>query len=107
MASRPPNSTTVRLNDSEGEERAMSLWLCWGGLGAPPPLRLGAGSVVLGRDEAAGQCLDFPGVSRRHAELYAQGAMRCVRDLGSTNGTFLNGERTQNAALSAGDVLRL
>jgi DNA-binding NtrC family response regulator len=51
--------------------------------------------------------LDFPGVSRQHAELFRQGPLHGVRDLGSTNGTYLNGERIESAALSEGDVLRV
>lgn len=44
-------------------------------------------------------------VSKRHAEIYgAQGRLR-IRDLGSTNGTFLNHERINDAALSEADIL--
>jgi transcriptional regulator with GAF, ATPase, and Fis domain len=99
--------TTLRLNDTEADERPMSLWIAWAGLGAAPPLRLGSSRVVLGRSEQAGQRLVFPGVSRGHAELTQQGPLYCVRDLGSTNGTYLNGQRIEVGALGAGDVLRL
>jgi two-component system response regulator FlrC len=46
-------------------------------------------------------------VSRQHAELFRQGPLFGVRDLASTNGTYLNGQRIDSAALSEGDVLRL
>jgi S1-C subfamily serine protease len=45
-------------------------------------------------------------VSTRHAEIRAAGDAWVVRDLGSTNGTYLNGERiVHERALSAGDAL--
>ena len=46
-------------------------------------------------------------VSGRHAELSAQGGAFRVSDLGSTNGTFVNEKRVQNAELVDGDTLRL
>jgi hypothetical protein len=46
-------------------------------------------------------------VSGRHAEFGMQGGTFRVSDLGSTNGTFVNGKRVQNAELSDGDTLKL
>lgn len=43
------------------------------------------------------------GVSRQHAEIFRIGEMCFIRDLGSTNGTFLNGKRTTEEMLKAGD----
>lgn len=58
---------------------------------------LEAGETLFGRDPAAGVCIDHPSVSRRHASLSigAGGAMLC--DLGSRNGTFLNGRRVDRS----------
>lgn len=44
-------------------------------------------------------------VSRRHAAIRVNGDSLEVEDLGSTNGTFVNGERVQKASLSEGDRL--
>jgi EAL domain-containing protein (putative c-di-GMP-specific phosphodiesterase class I) len=44
-------------------------------------------------------------VSKLHAEIYAAGGALCVRDLGSTNGTFVNGQRVRDAPIHEGDVL--
>jgi EAL domain-containing protein (putative c-di-GMP-specific phosphodiesterase class I) len=44
-------------------------------------------------------------VSKEHAELSVEGARLRVRDLGSTNGTFVNRERVSEATLRAGDIL--
>jgi pSer/pThr/pTyr-binding forkhead associated (FHA) protein len=46
-------------------------------------------------------------VSSHHAELLLQGKDVLVKDLDSTNGTFINGERVTEAVLKAGQILRL
>lgn len=45
-------------------------------------------------------------VSSHHAELYVDGDNVRLQDLGSTNGTFVNGERTDEAALRHGDEVK-
>jgi adenylate cyclase len=44
-------------------------------------------------------------VSRRHAELVTDGTAVTVRDLGSTNGTFVNGHRVSEAVAKEGDAV--
>src|SRR5688572_204182 len=51
--------------------------------------------------------LEHGSVSREHVELYRQGPIYAMRDLESTNGTYLNGVRTEHGAISAGDVIRV
>ena len=46
-------------------------------------------------------------VSKRHAELILQDDRLVVRDLESTNGTFINGVRVRQAAAKSGDLLQL
>jgi hypothetical protein len=46
-------------------------------------------------------------VSGRHAELRAEGGLIIIVDLGSTNGTFVNGERVTERELAASDTVRL
>jgi FHA domain/Domain of unknown function (DUF1707) len=60
-----------------------------------PVLALPAGgrAVVLGRSRECDCVLAEPSVSRRHAELRRQGARWLLRDLGSRNGTRVNGAR--------------
>lgn len=49
--------------------------------------------VVIGRGSEAGLRLDEPSISRRHAELRLDGRRLLLTDLGSTNGTFVDGRR--------------
>ena len=68
--------------------------------------KLEPGQHVIGRGEDSDLQLLDPRVSRQHARLtIASGACR-VEDLGSTDGTYLNGERVTEAALKDGDKLR-
>ncbi|MFN2182345.1 MAG: FHA domain-containing protein [Anaerolineae bacterium] len=69
---------------------------------------IGAAPVTIGRQD---QCeVQVPGtwVSRRHARIAWTGTGYIVEDLGSTNGTFVNGERVSGPrALRPGDRLQL
>lgn len=52
-----------------------------------------AGRVEIGRGRECGLTVCTDDASRRHAEVYGEGGRFLVRDLGSKNGTFVNGER--------------
>ncbi len=62
--------------------------------------------VNIGRDGSNVVCINHGTVSSHHALLVRIGDHFKVRDLISTNGTYLNGERTSGAVLRHGDVLR-
>lgn len=71
---------------------------------------LGAGSLVMGRDDACPIQIVDETVSRRHAEIGpgAGSGDYVARDLGSANGTFVNDHALGGeTALADGDVIRL
>ena len=69
--------------------------------------RLQGARLDIGRDEGAALRLEGAGVSRHHAELYRQGPLYVIHDLGSTNGTWLGGRLVEHAPVSPGSVLRI
>ena len=63
--------------------------------------------TVAGRHPEADIFLDDVTVSRRHAEFIRQGASFSVRDAGSLNGTYLNGERSNGGPLVDGSEIQI
>lgn len=71
------------------------------GPGAGQVLELTQGELVIGRSAPAGLIIAHPEISRRHARLVYQQGRYMLEDLGSSNGTFLNGQRLQAPQLLA------
>lgn len=70
--------------------------------------RVYAGDNLLGRDSDCAIVIDASGVSRHHARITASAAGVTVEDLGSKNGTWVNGARLDSRAMLAdGDELRV
>jgi hypothetical protein len=69
-------------------------------------LVVGAGGATIGRSRHSDVMLDDPNLSRAHAEVRPRGGSWVVTDLGSTNGTRLNGRRLVGTeVLKPGDEL--
>jgi hypothetical protein len=68
--------------------------------------RLKDGTNVIGRGQEADFRVPDTGVSRRHVEVFWDGKTAILRDLGSTNGTLVNGHPVQDWQLADGDVIR-
>lgn len=80
----------VRLVSSDGRQFAIAI-----------------GSTVIGRGDSAQVRLADVGISRQHARIDYDGTRIVLTDLGSTNGTTVNGNRISAAALQHGDVIQL
>lgn len=62
--------------------------------------------VIVGREEGVGVSIHDPEVSRRHARISWQAGRYVLEDMGSTNGTYLNGEQvTSPQSLQPGDTI--
>jgi hypothetical protein len=66
------------------------------------PLRSGR-EIVIGRSSDLDMVLVEDMVSRRHARIEVKAGKVSLEDLGSTNGTFVNGEKVKQAELKSGD----
>lgn len=67
-----------------------------------------AGEVFhLGRQAASDLPLPYPRISRQHARLELRGGRVLLRDLGSTNGTWLGGQRLDERWLASGDTFQV
>jgi HD-GYP domain-containing protein (c-di-GMP phosphodiesterase class II) len=68
---------------------------------------VGPGPLKIGRYDDNDIVIDNPYISRYHAEIITEGSRHLIRDLGSTSGTFANGERIAQRRLKDGDHVRL
>jgi len=69
-------------------------------------LILTPGILQMGRNEANALFVPEPSISSRHCEFHVSEIGVAVHDLGSTNGTFINGQAISKGMLQNGDVLR-
>jgi pSer/pThr/pTyr-binding forkhead associated (FHA) protein len=86
------NTPRLRLNTGSGE---------------PTVVELEPGRNTIGRDASNDIQLDEPTVSDAHCVIELTGGAIAVHDLGSTNGTFIDGEPIQDGVLRPGQILRL
>lgn len=80
------------FSDGSGEARRVTIEDC--------PFRIG-------RAEAADLRVESVEVSREHAEIIERNGVWLVRDLGSTNGTQVNGKSIKETMLADGDILKV
>jgi Protein of unknown function (DUF3662)/FHA domain len=111
MPSAPPGSTMVYAPEPTPEpepepepaapSRAESVVVMWEGreFGIESPI------TVIGRSSECDVVVGDPNVSRRHAEIRRMGRGYSLVDLGSTNGTEVNGQRVTETSLMNGDVI--
>jgi len=63
--------------------------------------------TTIGRVEDNTFQIADPSVSSHHCEVHLRGSEILIRDLNSTNGSFINGNKIEESALKPGQVLRL
>jgi adenylate cyclase len=76
-------------------------------LGGGDPIPLIREVLTIGRRESCDICLRFPNISGVHAELKFQDGYWYLTDLGSTNGTKVNGDRVKHKLLHPEDEVTL
>ena len=76
-------------------------------VGLPEAADLVRAQLTIGRSSECQLVLADDTVSRRHAELRAHEGRWLLRDLGSSNGTYVNGRRVIEAEVRPGDVVQL
>lgn len=102
----PRASTFPRPDTQSGPGRVPDLQL-------PPPEMLAtefpdeAPSIRFGYDHECDVVIPLPQVSAQHAEIAYDGNRYLIRDLGSTNGTFVNSHQVEMAVLRVGDSIAL
>jgi hypothetical protein len=102
-ASVPLGAVAIEVEEAAARDAHFSLRMVKG----VPPDRVYSieGAIRVGRGDESEIVLVDPSVSRAHAIVEVDGAQPVVRDLGSTNGTFVNGRRVSVEALRDGDEL--
>src|SRR5947209_16288523 len=71
------------------------------------PIELMKELTLVGRKEDCDLCLDHKSVSKLHCVIVKTDGLLLLRDLGSTNGTRVNGQRVRRAALLPNDHLTI
>src|SRR3954453_14942322 len=78
------------------------------GRSATTALKLGDGVTTAGRHDECQIRLKSSEVSRRHCQFFEKNGMLLVKDMGSANGTFLNGKKIEGQrGLEPGDELTI
>jgi len=63
--------------------------------------------LVIGRDPSVKFRIPISAVSRRHCEIFSDDGDLLVRDMGSSNGTYVNGLKKRETELASGDLLTI
>jgi pSer/pThr/pTyr-binding forkhead associated (FHA) protein len=107
-ASAQDHQASLRLPSSPFQETHMKVALVtFTRKGAPKEFIIGDRSQIIGRSPETDIRIPVSDVSRSHCEISATGKKVMVRDLGSSNGTFVNDQRVSDAVLKPGDRIRV
>ena len=116
----PPNQVTplthgdvIRIGDEEGNSISLTYLETEPHITHLGKLNLGQAQLgnlprfSIGRDPTSNLCINSPVVSWHHAEVVLTNQGHQINDLGSTNGTFVNGQKVRNHQLKAGDEVHI
>lgn len=102
--------TYLAAEDLSAEMAAAGLWYA-AAAGPPSPPQVydiaEGHSVVLGRGAETGVHLAHPQINAEHAQVSRQAGQFVIQDLGSSAGTYVNGQLVTERALQEGDVIRI
>lgn len=97
----------IREESTQRIAQALRL-VCVAGADLGRTFRVGATTVMIGRGTAVDVALQAKDVSRHHARLHPDGSTFALEDLGSSNGSFVNGERiTGTGPVRVGDRIQV
>ncbi|HMI92697.1 MAG TPA: FHA domain-containing protein, partial [Polyangiales bacterium] len=100
-------SATLPVCSTEGGAGDGLAWYLFGLTCEPALVELGASKLVFGRGPESDVQLGGTAASRHHAELSKAGPVYLIRDLGSRNGTVVEGRWIKEAPLALHSVIRM
>jgi diguanylate cyclase (GGDEF)-like protein len=100
-------SAKDELNKPAPADRDRAYLIVLAGSSVGEMYKITSEKTVIGRGQQADIQVIDEGISRRHAEIVHESGQIVIRDLGSTNGTYCNGDRINAHQLSDGDKIQV
>jgi DNA-binding NtrC family response regulator len=104
---RPEHGSTLPESDTTNGGPASDLGLLWISPAPQPTFTATGSGVCIGRATDCDVVLNLEHVSRRHALVRRNGPILIVEDLGSRNGTHVDGQRIEKTSIEEGSILRI
>lgn len=108
-----PDGGIIRIGDTLGNSITLTLQTGMAGVAPSKTVSINQSQLssktclTIGRDPQSDMPLNSPLVSWRHAEIHRTSAGHEIRDLGSTNGTFVNGKKVSRQPLHLHDQIQI
>jgi two-component system, cell cycle response regulator len=100
-------SAKEELNRPTPQDRDRAYLIVLAGASVGEMYKITAETTVIGRGQQADIQVIDEGISRRHAEIAHKGGDIVIKDLGSTNGTYCNGDKIAEHTLTDGDKIQV
>ena len=100
-------SAKDELERPSAQDRDRAYLIVLAGSSVGEMYKITAEKTIIGRGQQADIQVIDEGISRRHAEIAHEEGHIVIRDLGSTNGTYCNGDRVATHQLSDGDKIQV